>query len=217
MNKLKFDKGMTLKRAFDIVIALAGLLALFPLLIIIAIVIKILTAGPVIFRQGRVGRFGKPFTIYKFRTMRVNDIGSTVTVQGDPRITPFGKYLRKYKIDELPELWNILKGDMSLVGPRPDVQEYAGRLIGEENKILELRPGLTSPASIKYINEEELLASAPNPQKFYDEVLWPTKVRLNLEYYKTRSFLGDVYLIIQTIIVKRDVRRQNPNKLKSPF
>jgi lipopolysaccharide/colanic/teichoic acid biosynthesis glycosyltransferase len=158
--------------------------------------------GPILFRQKRTGRRGIPFTIYKFRTMIVNHGGSTISVKGEDRITPLGAFLRKYKLDELPELVNILKGDMSFVGPRPDIPEFAERLIGKERLILELRPGITGPATLKYSNEEELLASVPDPQKYSDEILWPDKVNLNLTYYYNRSFLGDICIILQTIFVR---------------
>lgn len=155
--------------------------------------------GPVMFKQVRAGRYGKPFTIYKFRTMISNHGGSTVSVMGESRITPLGAIMRKYKLDELPELWNVLKGDMSFVGPRPDMPSYANKLVGEEKHILELRPGITGVATLKYSNEEELLASVPDPQAYTDHVLWPEKVRLNLEYYQNRSFVGDLSIIIKTV------------------
>ena len=131
--------------------------------------------------------------------MLLNHGGNTVSVRGEGRITPFGAWLRRYKLDELPELWNVLKGDMSFVGPRPDMPEYAGRLKGEECLILQLRPGITGPATLKYSHEEELLASVPNPKKYNDEVLWPDKVRINLDYYYNRNFFGDIKMILMTI------------------
>ena len=187
------------KRCFDIVASLLGLIIVSPLLLVIVLIIKLKMPGPVIFSQERTGRKGKPFTIYKFRTMTLNHGGSTISVRGENRITPTGAKLRKCKIDELPELWNVLKGDMSFVGPRPDVPEYTNRLVGEEKKILELRPGITGPASLKYSNEEELLSSVNDPQKYNDEILWPDKVRLNLEYYYNRSFFGDIFIILKTV------------------
>jgi lipopolysaccharide/colanic/teichoic acid biosynthesis glycosyltransferase len=188
-----------LKRFFDIVASVMGLVILCPVLILIAILIWILMQRPVLFRQKRAGRYGKPFTIIKFRTMTVNNTGTTVSVRGEKRITPFGAFLRRYKLDELPELWNVMTGDMSFVGPRPDMPEYAGKLIGDERIILELRPGITGPASLKYVNEEELLASVPDPQKYNDEVIWPDKVRINIDYYYNRSFFGDIFIILKTI------------------
>jgi lipopolysaccharide/colanic/teichoic acid biosynthesis glycosyltransferase len=154
---------------------------------------------PVMFEQKRAGRYGNPFTIIKFRTMTVNNVGTTISVRGEKRITPLGAFLRKYKLDELPELWNVLRGDMSFVGPRPDMPQYAIKLSGEERRILELRPGITGPASLKYANEEELLASVPDPHKYNDEVIWPDKVRVNLDYYYNRSFFGDILIILRTI------------------
>lgn len=164
---------------------------------------KILMPGPVLFRQQRVGRFGRPFTIYKFRTMVQNHNGSPVSVKGQDRITPFGAFLRKYKLDELPEIWNVLKGDMSLVGPRPDVSEYLDKLQGEEKLILNLRPGITGPASIKYIDEEEILALQHDPKEYNDNIIWPDKVRINLEYYHNMTFLGDLRIIGKTIAGKK--------------
>lgn len=135
--------------------------------------------------------------------MYVDHGGSSVSVRGESRITPLGEKIRKFKLDELPELWNILKGDMSFVGPRPDMPEYADRLKGEERKILELRPGLTGPATLKYADEEELLATVPDPRNYNDEVIWPDKVRINLEYYYNRSFFGDLVIIFKTIFRKK--------------
>ncbi len=188
------------KRVFDISASLFGLVLISPVLLILVLIIKLYMPGPVLFTQKRAGRHGKPFTIYKFRTMIVNHAGSTVSVKGETRITTLGARLRKYKLDELPELWNILIGDMSFVGPRPDVPEYVEKLKGIEKLILELRPGLTGPATLKYSNEEELLASVPDPRRFNDEVLWPDKVRINLEYYQNRSFFGDILIIFKTVL-----------------
>ena len=188
-----------MKRIFDISASFFGLILLAPVLLIIALLIKIRMPGPALFRQERTGRFGKPFTIYKFRSMTLDHHGSTVSVKGENRITPLGGTLRKYKLDELPELWNILKGDMSFVGPRPDMPEYTDRLNEEERQILELRPGLTGPATLIYANEEELLASVEDPQRYNDEVLWPEKVRINLDYYHNRTFMGDIFTIFRTI------------------
>jgi lipopolysaccharide/colanic/teichoic acid biosynthesis glycosyltransferase len=193
---------MIIKRLFDIIASLIGLILLSPVLLVIAILIKIRMQGPVLFIQTRTGRHGKPFKIYKFRTMIVNHNGSTVSIKGENRITPFGAILRKYKFDELPELWNVFKGDMSFVGPRPDMPEYADKLKGEERQILKLRPGITGPATLLYSNEEELLASVSDPHKHNIEVLWPDKVRINLEYYRNRSFIGDIIIIIKTILRK---------------
>lgn len=191
---------MIAKFVFDRVMALMGLLFLWPVLLVTAVLIKIkMPGGPVIFRQQRVGRNGRLFTMYKFRSMTVGHGGSSVSVAGESRITPLGAKLRKYKLDELPELWNVLVGDMSFVGPRPDVPGYADKLEGKNRLILKLRPGITGPASLKYRNEEEILALQSNPQQYNDEVIFPDKVRINLEYYHNHSFLGDLKLIFQTI------------------
>ena len=189
-----------MKFLFDRIFSLFGLLVLAPVLLVVAVLIKIrMPGGPAIFRQRRVGRNGKLFTMYKFRSMTVSHSGSSVSVAGESRITPLGAKLRNYKLDELPELWNVLKGDMSFVGPRPDVPGYADRLQGEDRLILKLRPGITGPASLKYANEEELLAQVADPRRYNDEVIFPDKVRINLDYYYNRTFCGDIRLIFQTI------------------
>lgn len=157
---------MILKFLFDRLASLVGLLALWPVLVIVALLIRIkMPGGPVLFKQKRVGKDGKLFTMVKFRTMTVNHGGSSVSVAGENRITPLGATLRKYKLDELPELWNVLKGDMSFVGPRPDVPGYADQLQGDERDVLKLRPGITGPASLKYRDEEEQIAEFINKQK----------------------------------------------------
>ena len=191
---------MWVKRVFDVVASGVGLVVLSPLLLIISILIRIrMPRGPVIFKQRRVGRYGKLFTMYKFRSMTVGHAGSSVSVAGEARITPLGAKLRKYKLDELPELWNVLIGDMSLVGPRPDVPGYADKLTGEDREILKLRPGITGPASLKYRNEEELLATVADPQKYNDEVIFPDKVGINLDYLHNWSFAKDLSYILQTV------------------
>ena len=191
---------MFLKSIFDRTASFFGLIFLFPILIIVGILIRIkMPGGPVIFKQRRVGRHGKLFTMYKFRSMTVSHSGSSVSVRGENRITPLGAKLRKYKLDELLELWNVLIGDMSFVGPRPDVPGYADQLTGENKLILKLRPGITGPASLKYANEEELLAQVPDPVKYNNEIIFPDKVQINLDYYYTHTFRGDLKLIFQTI------------------
>lgn len=195
---------MALKFIFDRVAALLGLLLIWWLLIVVAILIKAkMPGGPALFRQTRIGRHGKPFTIYKFRTMTVGHGGSSVSVAGESRITPLGAVLRRYKIDELPELWNVLIGDMSFVGPRPDVPGYADRLQGDDREMLELRPGITGPASLKYRNEEELLAAVENPQEYNDTVIYPDKVRINRYYLHNYSFVKDIEMIVCTVIGKK--------------
>jgi len=188
-----------IKRGFDIIASFFGLLLVSPVILAIYVLIKIRMPGPAFFRQKRTGKEGKLFSMIKFRTMVINDESNTTSVLGDKRITPLGSVLRRYKLDELPELWNVLMGEMSLVGPRPDVPEFTQRLAGEEKLILALRPGITGPASVKYSNEEELLAGVPDPKKFTDEVIWPDKVRINLDYYYNRSFFLDLQIIVSTL------------------
>lgn len=196
---------MWLKFVFDRVVAFIGLIVLSPVFLLVALLIRIKMPGaPVIFTQKRVGRNARLFTIYKFRTMSVNDPhnSTSITVAGDCRITPLGTILRKYKLDELPELWNVLKGDMSFVGPRPDVPGYADALTGEDRKVLGLRPGITGPATMKYRNEEAILASVPDPVKYNDEVIFPDKVRLNRYYLDHYSFIMDIKMIVATVTGK---------------
>ena len=193
-----------IKYIFDRVVALMGLLLLWPVFVVIALLILIkMPGGPVFFQQARVGRGGKLFTIYKFRTMRTSHDGTSVTVAGQSRITPLGAVLRRYKLDELPELWNVLVGDMSFVGPRPDVPGYADLLVGEDREILQLRPGITGPASMKYRNEEELLAKQEHPHRYNDDVLFPDKVRLNRYYLHHYSFAKDIQMIFCTVLGRK--------------
>lgn len=192
---------MFFKRLFDVAASFCGLLLVWWVYPVIAIMIKKkMPGGPVFFSQKRVGKDGKCFTMYKFRSMTVGHGGSSVSVAGENRITPLGAVLRKYKIDELPELWNVLKGDMSFVGPRPDVPGYTDALQGEDCLILKLRPGITGPASLKYRNEEEILARVENPQEYSDEVIFPDKVRINLYYYHNYSFVKDIQMILCTVL-----------------
>ena len=194
---------MLLKSIFDRTASFFGLVFLFPVLIVVGILIRIkMPGGPIIFKQRRVGQHGQLFTMYKFRSMTVGHSGSSVSVKGESRITPLGAKLRKYKLDELPELWNVLIGDMSLVGPRPDVPGYADKLEGENRRILLLKPGITGPASLKYRNEEEILAEQENPQKYNDAVLFPDKVQINIEYLDNWSFWNDIKIIIYTVLGK---------------
>lgn len=195
---------MLFKRLFDITASLFGLLFLWPVLLAVAILIKQkMPGGPVIFKQKRVGKNANLFTTYKFRTMTVDHGGSSISVAGESRITPLGAVLRKYKLDELPELWNVLKGDMSFVGPRPDVPGYADKLQGADREMLRLRPGITGPATLKYRNEEEILALQPNPHKYNDEVIWPDKVRINRYYLHHYSFIKDLQMILCTVLGKK--------------
>ena len=159
--------------------------------------------GPVLFRQNRIGQFGKLFKIYKFRSMQLNHNGNTISVKGENRITPFGAVLRKYKLDELPELWNVLKGDMSFVGPRPDVEGYADKLKDPERILLSVKPGITGPATLKFSNEEELLSSQLDPVRYNKEVLYPKKVKINLKYIEHWSFWLDIKIIVFTLVGKK--------------
>ena len=189
-----------IKRTFDFFSSFIGLIILLPLLIFTSLAIKIGSSGPILFSQKRVGKDGKLFTLVKFRSMTVKqDSSSTSTARGDVRITKIGTFLRKYKLDELPELWNVLMGEMSLVGPRPDVPGYADSLKGTDRNMLKLRPGITGSASLKYANEEEILAAQKDPQKYNDEVIFPDKVKVNLEYYENQSLWLDIKIIFATI------------------
>lgn len=191
---------MWAKWLFDRIVSLVGLIILSPVLLVVAILIRMkMPGGPVFFKQKRVGKEGKLFTMVKFRSMSVAHGGSSVSVAGESRITPLGAKLRKYKLDELPELWNVLIGDMSFVGPRPDVPGYADKLVGEDRVILKLRPGITGPASLKYRDEETLLATVEDPIRYNDEVIFPDKVRINKEYYDNWSFWQDIRYIVRTV------------------
>lgn len=192
----------TLKYIFDRLMALFGLLILWPVLLIVALLIKVQMPGPVFFVQQRVGKDGKLFACHKFRSMNIGHNGSSVSVAGEARITPLGAILRKYKLDELPELWDVFIGTMSFVGPRPDVPGYADQLQGEDRIILTLRPGITGPATLKYRNEEELLAQVENPQQYNDEVMYPDKVRINRYYAEHYSFAIDIRMIFCTVLGK---------------
>ena len=195
---------MLFKWIFDRVVSFVGLLILWPVMLVVAMLIwRKMPGGPMIFTQKRVGQAGRLFTMYKFRSMTVSHSGSSVSVAGESRITPLGAKLRKYKLDELPELWNVFIGDMSFVGPRPDVPGYADKLRGEDRRILELKPGITGPASLKYRNEEELLANVDNPQEYNDKVIFPDKVKLNLYYLNHYSFMKDIQMIIYTVLGKK--------------
>lgn len=195
---------MSLKYIFDRVMALVGLSVLWPVLFVITLLIKLkMPEGPVIFKQKRVGKDGNIFTMYKFRSMTMGHDGSSISVAGESRITPLGAKLRHYKLDELPELWNVLIGDMSFVGPRPDVPGYADLLKGIDREVLKLRPGITGPASLKYRYEEVLLAEQSNPQKYNDEKIFPDKVRINRYYLNHYSFIKDIQIIFCTVLGHR--------------
>ena len=195
-----------MKRVFDIVASGLGLIVLSPLFLVLAIWIKLDSKGPVFYRQVRVGYKNNDFRIFKFRSMRVGaDKGSLVTIGGhDPRVTRSGYFIRKFKFDELPQLINVFLGDMSLVGPRPEVRHYVDYWIPEQMHVLDVRPGITDPASIKFRNENELMEKAEDPEKYYIEVIMQEKIKLYLEYVEKHSFFYDLGLIFKTfwVIVK---------------
>ena len=216
---------MILKYIFDRVVALIGLMFLWPVLLIVAILVKVkMPGGPIFFVQKRVGKDGKLFDCHKFRTMTVKHNGSTVSVAGDSRITPLGATLRHYKLDELPGLWDVLIGNMSFVGPRPDVPGYADQLQGDDRDVLKLRPGITGPATLKYRLEDEMLADVRNlmlesryipkaqiaamsdqelAEWYNDHVIYPDKVRLNCYYYRHYSFAKDIQMIVCTVLGRK--------------
>ena len=209
---------MILKYLFDRVVAFLGLAVLWPVLVIVAISVKVkMPGGPAFFVQKRVGKGGKLFNCHKFRTMTVKHNGSTVSVAGDSRITPLGATLRHYKLDELPGLWDVLIGNMSFVGPRPDVPGYADKLTGDDRDVLKLRPGITGPATLKYRLEDEMISEyVAQKQKngdarpmqeiaveYNDTVIYPDKVRLNCYYYRHYSFIKDIQMILCTVLGKK--------------
>jgi lipopolysaccharide/colanic/teichoic acid biosynthesis glycosyltransferase len=209
---------MELKFVFDRIVSLVGLLLLWPVLLVVAILIKVkMPGGPVFFVQQRVGKDGKLFKCHKFRTMTVKHNGSTVSVAGDSRITPLGAKLRHYKLDELPGLWDVLRGKMSFVGPRPDVPGYADKLTGDDRDILKLRPGITGPATLKYRLEDEMIAeyvaekqkegdmreAQAIAEEYNDTVIYPDKVRINCYYYRHYSFVKDIQMIICTVLGRK--------------
>lgn len=209
---------MILKWIFDRLVAFIGLLFLWPVLLVTAILVKIkMPGGPAFFIQKRVGKDGKLFNCHKFRTMTVKHNGSTVSVAGDSRITPLGAKLRHYKLDELPGLWDVLIGNMSFVGPRPDVPGYADKLTGADRDVLKLRPGITGPATLKYRLEDEMIAEYVAQKhssgdkreaqeiavEYNDTVIYPDKVRLNCYYYHHYSFIKDIQMIVCTVLGKK--------------
>lgn len=209
---------MILKWIFDRLVSLFGLLVLWPVLVVVAILIKVkMSGGPAFFVQKRVGKDGKLFKCHKFRTMTMKHSGSTVSVAGDSRITPFGAKLRHYKLDELPELWDVLIGNMSFVGPRPDVPGYADKLEGDDRDVLKLRPGITGPATLKYRFEDEMISEYVAIKhkdgdkrdmqeiavEYNDTVIYPDKVRLNCYYYRNYTFIKDIQMIFCTVLGKK--------------
>ncbi|MCQ2217121.1 MAG: sugar transferase [Paludibacteraceae bacterium] len=214
MYSLKIEREI-LKFIFDRLVSLIGLLFLWPLILVVAIMVKVkMPGGPAFFVQNRVGKDGKLFKCHKFRSMTVKHNGSSVSVAGDSRITPFGATLRHYKIDELPGLWDVLVGNMSFVGPRPDVPGYADKLQGDDRDVLKLRPGITGPATLKYRLEDEMISeyvaqkqkegdTRPSQEiavEYNDTVIYPDKVRLNCYYYRHYSFLKDIEMIFATVL-----------------
>lgn len=189
------------KRLFDLVVSSVAIVLLSPVFLLIAILIKLDSKGPVFFLQSRVGKDEKIFQIFKFRTMVVDaeKLGKQITVGRDPRITRVGHFLRKYKIDELPQLFNVFNGTMSFVGPRPEVPRYTALYNSEQREVLRVRPGITDLASIKYRDENEVLAQSDNPEKTYIEEVMVDKLQLNLDYIRNRSFWVDIKIIFQTI------------------
>lgn len=192
-----------MKRLFDVIASGLGLVVLSPLFLVLAIWIKLDSKGPVFYRQVRVGRNNKDFRIFKFRSMRVGaDKGSLVTIGGrDPRVTRSGYWIRNFKLDELPQLINVFIGDMSLVGPRPEVRHYVDYWTPEQMRVLDVRPGITDPASIKFRNENELMEKAEDPEKYYIEVIMQEKIKLYLEYVEKHNFFYDIALIFKTFWV----------------
>ena len=212
------NHDMILKSIFDRVVALIGLLFLWPVLLVVAILVKVkMPGGPAFFVQKRVGKGGKLFNCHKFRTMTVKHNGSTVSVAGDSRITPFGAVLRHYKLDELPGLWDVLIGNMSFVGPRPDVPGYADKLTGDDRDVLKLRPGITGPATLKYRLEDEMISDYVAKRQaegdkrpmqeiateYNDKVIYPDKVRINCYYYRNYSFWKDIEMIFATVLGRK--------------
>ena len=188
------------KRAFDVCCSALGLTVSSPILLAVAVAVGVSSPGGAIFRQERIGRGGKPFTIYKFRTMRTDNAGLKITTGEDARVTPVGKFLRKSKLDELPQLWNVLKGDMSFVGPRPEVRDYTELYTEEQRQIFLVRPGITDLASIEFRNENDLLTGSSDPNRTYIEEIMPRKIDLGLTYIENMSLGYDVKLIIRTLI-----------------
>ena len=190
-----------MKRIFDFLVSFIGLVLLLPILLIVTVMIKVSSKGDVFYKQVRVGKNNVDFKIYKFRTMRLNSdkLGLITVGSKDARITALGYYLRKYKLDELPQLFNVLLGNMSFVGPRPEVRKYVNLYKQDQMQVFKVRPGITDLASIEYRNESELLSNQENPDNYYINVIMPKKLQINLEYLKQRSFLKDLIVILKTI------------------
>jgi lipopolysaccharide/colanic/teichoic acid biosynthesis glycosyltransferase len=192
---------MISKRVLDFVMALSGLVFFAPVFLTVAFMLKLCDRrGSVFFVQPRIGQKGRPFFIYKFRSMHRSPQGPAITVGNDPRITGIGRVLRRTKLDELPQLWNVLRGDMSFVGPRPEVAKYVAFYSESQREVLRLRPGITDPASFAFYEESDLLAKADDPEGFYRDILIPEKIRINLEYASQATLLKDLYLILATVL-----------------
>ena len=200
MDKKDIKVNSFKKRAFDVTLSLVGLIFTSPIILIAWIIASIETKSNGMFIQKRVGKEGKLFSVYKIKTMKkVEGVDTSITSANDVRITKSGRFFRNYKIDELPQLWNVLIGDMSFVGPRPDVPGYADKLEGDDRIVLSIRPGITGPATLKYKNEEEILAKQNDPKWYNDNVIWPDKVMINKEYIKNWSLKTDIECIIKTV------------------
>jgi lipopolysaccharide/colanic/teichoic acid biosynthesis glycosyltransferase len=201
--------NMSTKRAFDLGFSIVGILFLSPVFGLLAVAVKLSDGGPVFFRQQRVGQGGRLFAILKFRSMLVNaeKMGLSVTKEGDPRVTRIGRFMRKTKLDELPQLWNVLRGDMSFVGPRPEVPRYVAYYTTEQQRVLALKPGITDLATLEFRNEEGLLSTVADTEKFYLEYCVPRKIELNLAYAKTANVWEDIKIIIRTLLPPRAGRK----------
>ncbi|HZG01654.1 MAG TPA: sugar transferase [Chitinophagales bacterium] len=191
-----------MKRLFDIVLTLTALVVLFPILLLIGMLVVLDSKGPMIYKQQRIGKNEKPFWLFKFRTMKHHsDKQGLLTIgERDPRITRLGYFLRKSKLDELPQLWNVLTGDMSIVGPRPEVKKYVDMYDDRQRRVLDVRPGLTDPASLEYIDENKILESFDHPEEAYIKMIMPRKLELNLDYIERRNFFFDLFIMVRTLM-----------------
>ncbi len=203
-----------MKRFFDFIVSFFGIIFFLPLMAVVVLFIKVTSPGPVLYKQKRVGLHEKIFYIYKFRTMvdKADTLGTSVTTKSDMRITPLGRILRKIKFDELPQLFNVFKGDMSFIGPRPDVPEITAKYTPQMKRIFTIRPGITSVATLHFRHEEEILAKVPNPDQFYDDVVVPLKVELAMEHVRRNSFWFDLSILLQTVWVLTPLERLCPVK-----
>lgn len=214
MIRRQYGSAAFASRTLDVLLSAVGLFAIAPALTIAAAMIWMEDGFPIVFRQVRVGRSGRPFKLFKLRSMRNGNAGSLITARGDLRITRIGRVLRKYKLDELPQLWNVLKGDMSLVGPRPEVPQYVERRNPVWRTVLECRPGITDLATLLYRNEERLLAGQVNPEAFYRDTILPSKLALNIEYLEKRSLVSDLKLIALTSIYSIVPKEPDPETIR---